>query len=393
MKAFHFKLRRLFAQLIGLVFFVSGTLKLIDPVGTELIVSEYLKFFHMNFLQGGSFFIGALLSLVEGFVGLALLTGVFRKVAAYTAGTMIVFFTFVTALLLIYNPDMDCGCFGKAFALTHFQSFAKNVLLLAMAVIAFLPFKDYGKPAPRKYVAFGFSAIGMVVALVYCAMYLPLHDHTAFKPGAFVMDAEEAAASAPAPRYVFEKDGKEKTFDMDDLPDSTWSFVTILEPLPHIRKTEPAVLEFTDSSGEYCSALAREGGVMVFSAYRPEKLDAKWWEQVAGFRDILLHHSIRPLVLVAGVPADLPVPASLQDCVYTADFKTLVTMNRSNGGMTYLYDASVIRKWARRSPPDEMDLAVLVSEDPLDVSVSSSTSGRLRIQGFYLYELIWLLLL
>ena len=393
MKAFHFKLRRLFAQFIGLVFFVSGTLKLIDPVGTELIVSEYLKFFHMPFLQGASFALGVLLSLAEGLVGLALLTGVFRQGAAYTAGAMIVFFTVVTALLLIYNPDMDCGCFGKAFELTHFQSFAKNVLLLVMAVIAFLPFKDYGKPVPRKYVAFGFSAIGMVAALVYCAMYLPLHDHTAFKPGAFVMDAEEAAESVPAPRYVFEKDGREKTFDMDALPDSTWSFVTILEPLPHIRKTEPAVLEFTDSSGEYASALAQEGGVMVFSAYRPEKLDGAWWESVAGFREILQHHSIRPLVLVAGVPDQLPVPASLRDCIYTADFKTLVTVNRSNGGMTYLYDASVIRKWARRSPPDEMDLAVLVSEDPLDVSVSSSTSGRLRIQGFYLYELIWLLLL
>ena len=393
MKPFHSKLRRLFARLIGLVFFISGTLKLIDPVGTELIVTEYCKFFHLGFLQPAAFVLGAALSLLEGFVGLALMTGVFRKAAAYTAGAMIVFFTAVTALLLIYKPDMDCGCFGKAFSLTHFQSFAKNVVLLAMALIAFIPFRDYGKPAPRKYVACFFSSAGLVAAFVYCALNLPLHDHTAFKPGAIVMDAEEAAASAPAPRYVFEKDGKERTFDMDALPDSTWNFVDILQPLPHIRKTEPAILEFTDASGTYRQALAREGSVMVFSAYRPEKLNEKWWNDAAVLLEVLNHHGIRPIVLVAGVPASLPVPEPLREYVYTADFKTVVTLNRSNGGLTYLYDGSVIKKWPRRNPPDEMDLAVLMSEDPLDVSVSSSTSGRLRIQAFYLYELIWLLLL
>lgn len=393
MTSFHSKFRRLFAQFIGAVFFVSGTLKLIDPVGTELIVTEYCKFLHLGFLQPAAFALGAVLSLLEGLVGLALMTGVFRKAAAITASTMIVFFTIISALLLIYNPDMDCGCFGKAFTLTHTQSLIKDLVLLVMAIFAFIPFKDYGKPAPRKYVAWSLAAAGLIVALIYCALNLPLHDHTAFKPGAIVMDAEEAAANAPAPRYVFEKDGKKKTFDMDDLPDSTWTFVDILQPLPHIRRTEPAVLEFTDADGEYCQALSRDGSVMIFSAFRPEKLDPVWWDEAAVLLEILEHHSIRPIVLVAGTPESLPVPESLREFVYTADFKTLVTLNRSNGGLTYLYDGSVIKKWPRRNPPDEMDFAVLMSEDPLDVSVSSSTSGRLRIQAFYLYELIWLLLL
>ena len=93
------------------------------------------------------------------------------------------------------------------------------------------------------------------------------------------------------------------------------------------------------------------------------------------------------------MPERLPIPETLLPYVYTADFKTVVTLNRSNGGQTYLHDASVIKKWPQRNPPDEMALALLMSEDPLDVSVSASTSGRLRIQAFYLYELIWLLLL
>ena len=393
MKPFHSKLRRLFARIIGLVFFVSGSLKLIDPVGTELIVSEYVKFLHIGFLQPAAYVLGAALSLLEGFVGLALITGVFRKAAAYTAGAMIVFFTIVTALLLVYKPDMDCGCFGKAFTLTHFQSFAKNVVLLLMGLVAFVPFRDYGRPAPRKYVACFFACAGLVAAFVYSALYLPLHDHTAFKPGAIVVDAEEAAANAPAPRFVFEKDGKERTFDADALPDSTWTLVDILQPLPHLRRTEAPILEFRDTDGAYRQERAREGAVMIFSAYRPESLGEDWWQATAIQLEVLAHHGIRPLILIAGMPERLPIPETLLPYVYTADFKTVVTLNRSNGGQTYLHDASVIKKWPQRNPPDEMALALLMSEDPLDASVSASTSGRLRIQAFYLYELIWLLLL
>jgi hypothetical protein len=47
MKKAHHRLRRFCAILIGLVFLVSGLLKLLDPVGTGLIVTEYLKVFHV----------------------------------------------------------------------------------------------------------------------------------------------------------------------------------------------------------------------------------------------------------------------------------------------------------------------------------------------------------
>ena len=44
-------LRRFAAGLIGIVFLASGLLKMADPVGTMLIVTEYLKFFHIGFLM------------------------------------------------------------------------------------------------------------------------------------------------------------------------------------------------------------------------------------------------------------------------------------------------------------------------------------------------------
>ena len=109
MKKAHHRLRRFCAVLIGLVFLASGLLKLLDPVGTGLIVSEYFKFFHLGFLQGVAKALGMVLSLVEAITGAALVSGVFRRLTAAVTSLLIVFFTVITVILWIANPDMDCG--------------------------------------------------------------------------------------------------------------------------------------------------------------------------------------------------------------------------------------------------------------------------------------------
>ena len=66
-------IRRINAVLIGFVFFLAGILKLMDPVGARLVVEEYLKFLHLNFLMGGAGFIGSGMALLEALVGAALI--------------------------------------------------------------------------------------------------------------------------------------------------------------------------------------------------------------------------------------------------------------------------------------------------------------------------------
>ena len=48
------RFRRFCAFLIGAVFFVSGLMKLLDPVGAGLVVSEYYRFFGTDFLLPSS---------------------------------------------------------------------------------------------------------------------------------------------------------------------------------------------------------------------------------------------------------------------------------------------------------------------------------------------------
>ena len=46
--------RRASAVIIGMVFLLAGILKLMDPVGTGLIVREYFSFFHAGFMNFSS---------------------------------------------------------------------------------------------------------------------------------------------------------------------------------------------------------------------------------------------------------------------------------------------------------------------------------------------------
>ena len=56
------RLQKVAAALVGTTLFVSGSFKLMDPVGTGLIVDEYWKLFHLGFMAPASQVFGIILS-------------------------------------------------------------------------------------------------------------------------------------------------------------------------------------------------------------------------------------------------------------------------------------------------------------------------------------------
>ena len=58
------RLQKVAAVLVGTTLFVSGSFKLMDPVGTGLIVDEYWKLFHLGFMSPASQVVGLILSLI-----------------------------------------------------------------------------------------------------------------------------------------------------------------------------------------------------------------------------------------------------------------------------------------------------------------------------------------
>ena len=388
MKKAHHRLRRLCAFLIGLVFLASGLLKLLDPVGTGLIISEYLKFFHIGFLQGASKALGMGLSLLEAATGAALVTGVFRKTTAIITSVLVLFFTAVTFILWLANPEMDCGCFGEAIHLTHAQTLLKNLVLLALALVAFLPFQNFGVPRRGKYVAFFLALPSLVFALWYNHRHLPMIDFTEFAPGVELfasLDNDYQEMDGKVPTFIYERDGQRGSFSLNNLPDSTWTFVGVdtLSRSGLYKSEAKPVLSFRDAEGNYEDERAVLGKVMVFSVYDPAKAD---WQRIGSQAADARSCGATPLLLT--VPGE-NVP---QDACF-ADFKPLITLNRANGGATYFNDGELVAKWSPRDVPEGSDLKGLLERDPVDVSTEFTVQRRIKAQGFALYLVALLLLL
>ena len=388
MKKAHHRLRRFCAILIGLVFLASALLKLLDPVGTGLIVSEYFKFFHLGFLQGTAKALGMVLSLVEAITGAALISGVFRKTTAVITSILVVFFTVITLILWIANPEMDCGCFGEAIHLSHGQTLLKNIVLLALAAAAFLPFQNFGVPRKGKYVAFFLAVPSLVFALCYNALHLPMIDFTEFAPGTELfasLDNDYQEMDGKVPTFIYERDGQRGSFSLDALPDSTWTFVGVdtLSRSGMYKNASKPVLSFRDAEVEYQDEQAVLGKVMVFSVYDPDDAD---WDRVRSQAAEARACGATPLIL------SVPGEDTPQD-VYLADYKPLITLNRANGGATYFNDGELILKWSPRDVPEGEELKGLLDREPVAASTDFIVGRRIRAQGFTLYLLALLLLL
>lgn len=384
MNRYYNKFRRACAWIIGAVFAVSGILKIMDYVGTGLIVTEYLRFLHIPFLSPAAAPAGFALALLEAVTGAGLMSGVWRKVFAALASALTLFFTLISLALVIFNPSMDCGCFGEAVHLTHMQTFVKNLILCGLALAAFLPFRDFGNPRPIKTVTFAISSISILFFGIISARTLPFKDYTSLRTGTTIAAAGETGEFAVRKfdaEYIYEKDGVQKTFRMDDLPDSTWTFVNALTTVDKAAKEAP-VLSIVDSHGMTCDSLAAAGKVLVASVYRPDGMEGRW-DRVKETLAMADSAGMKSLLLTAGS----------QTGAYMSDYRTLVSLNRSNGGFTLLDNGMVIRKWAFGDAPGQDALDQCVSDDPLDIMTSYETRGEIKFQAFLLYVFAILILL
>ncbi len=413
--------RRFCAFLLGAVFLLSGILKLMDPVGTSFIVKSYFALLHIGFLDGAAEFFGVSLAFTESLVGAALMSGVWRKATGIAVCALTGVFTVITLFLLIFNPPMDCGCFGEALHLTHSQTFIKNLVLCALCCFAFIPMKELDKPVKVKYVSFALAACSLVALGVYSMIGLPLKDYTAYKTDTLLQGAEDAEAGEFAePEFIYEKDGVQKAFSLEDLPDSSWTFVD--SRIASGGFNSGAVLSLTDAEGKYCSTVPLLGEVLVVSAYKP--LSEGRYEKIKSLLEDASREGFKPLLLIPSddfLPGGVsegcdPAPAmdsnlvnpgtqssdsslaaqsqfSLKAITYYSDYKTLATLNRSNGGVTYLNDGRIVQKWSYSLRPSAEDLARAKAEDPQSLALERQSRGSLSLQAFLLYIFAVLLLL
>ncbi len=374
-------MKRFCGYVAGFVFFISGILKLMDPVGASLVMKEYFHFLHIGFMDFSAMAAGTFFSFAECTIGAGLITGVWRRVMAPVAIGLQSLFTLLTLLLVIFNPKMDCGCFGEAVHLTHGETFIKNLILLALLLIYHIPARHLGETKKKKYVSFGIVTVSVAAFTVYSLLYLPLNDYTDYHAGVS-LKGETSGADAYQAIFTYEKNGVQEKFTIDNLPDNSWTFVNTETVMTDEAADDSALLSFHDGNGVYADSLAQKGEVIVVSVYDTD-MKEKDMKKIAAFMKRAEDAGFKALLLSS---SELELPH------YIADYKTLITLNRSNGGATYINDGLIVSKWAKKSLPTQDELTKLSQEDVTESIIGNSRSS-LAFQGFLLYVFAVMLLL
>jgi len=168
----------------GLLFIFSGFIKANDPTGFGYKLQEYFEVFHLTAFNEYATAMAVVICGFEILLGALLLLGVYANTVAWGLLLLILFFTFLTFYSAFFEVVTSCGCFGDAIPLTPWQSFSKDLVLLALILILFFNRKQLRsiiKGSGNQFVATLITAIISLGIGVYTVNYLPFIDFLPYK--------------------------------------------------------------------------------------------------------------------------------------------------------------------------------------------------------------------
>ncbi|MFA5850392.1 MAG: BT_3928 family protein [Bacteroidales bacterium] len=383
-------LRAIARLIIGLTFIFSGFVKIIDPVGGGLIIGEYFKIIGIGSFPFLYQTMGVALSATELLLGISVLLGLKMKISCRVVLVFMTGFTLLTLVLAIFNPIHECGCFGEALILTNWQTFLKNVFLLIFALVLYFQRDNFIPIAPRNW-EWGFMGVYAVLVIllsVYSYKHLPLIDFMDYNVGADIKEKLSMSRSSEGPTLettlIYKKDGKVREFTINELPDSTWTFV---DSRTKTTSSEPleGVINFaiSDREGNYVtdSLISIDGPLFITSVYNFEKLAGSDIVNIKLLNTKLKDLDLKHIILSGSsfMMMDSLNRDSLDIKIFYTDAKTLLTMNRSNGGLIYLNDAVVTKKWSVNYLPVN-SIADIINEDPELMAAKSRIKEQLAAE-------------
>ncbi|MDR2801721.1 MAG: DoxX family protein [Prevotellaceae bacterium] len=348
---------------IGVLFIFSGYVKAIDPIGSQIIFTEYFKAFGVAFLTPVALYFGVLLSSAELLIGCCALLGVRMKETAWATAAFMGFFTLLTLVLAVFNPVTDCGCFGEAIKLTNWQTFFKNLIILPFAAGMFWQRNNYKSFAScrAEWITAGALALLPVILSVYCYRHLPLIDFMAYKAGANITDVKnDNQPDEFSTLLYYEKDGREQEFTMENYPkDTAWKFVRVDNKVIKKGYVSPmvdfSILRLTDREDVTDSILQLSGYVFLLVMPHAEDASLKYAEKINALADYCAVQENRHFFALSGSGeeevAQFAVQTGAMYPFYTTDEKPLKSMVRANLGLVLLQDATIIAKWSAADIP------------------------------------------
>ncbi|MGB5171546.1 MAG: BT_3928 family protein [Eudoraea sp.] len=342
---------------VGVLFIISGFIKLNDPLGFSFKLEEYFSqgVLDIPFLIPFALSISLFVVIFEVLLGVFLLIGYQRKFTLWSLLLMIVFFTFLTFYSAYFNKVTDCGCFGDAVKLTPWESFTKDIILLVFIVILVLG-KEFIRPLFYPRTMKGIAITSLIVCIIYgyyVLNHLPQIDFRPYKIGANI--TEGMSYPEDAPKAVFEYawkfniNGKEEVIiTQGDYPQVEGEFVGV-ETTEIQKGYEPPIHDFTiEQEGvDYTEVLMQEDKLMLVIAYDMAKSEYEAFSEVQKISEIAMNKGYKVIGMSASNEewtGKIKSEYHLNFPFYFTDETTLKTIVRSNPGVLLLEKGTIKQK-------------------------------------------------
>jgi uncharacterized membrane protein YphA (DoxX/SURF4 family) len=225
--------------LVGILFIFSGLVKANDPLGLSYKMQEFFDVWAQNssltammhWLDSYALSFSIIMITLEIIVGVGILLGIWKRFFSLLLLLLIIFFSFLTGYAVLSGKIATCGCFGDCIPLTAMQSFIKDLVLFVLILIIFFGVK-YIKPVLTPGVNFIIIVISVLIVLGFqwfVLRHMPVVDCLPFKKENNLIELRKMPADAVPDKkdfkFFYKKNGEEKEFSKNNLPDSTWEFV------------------------------------------------------------------------------------------------------------------------------------------------------------------------
>ncbi len=355
--------------LFGLVFLFSGFVKAIDPLGSAYKFQDYFLAFGTEWLFFSALPMAIILSTLEMVIGIAVLLGIKMRYAAWGGLLFMAFFTPLTLYIAITDPVPDCGCFGDAIIISNWDTFYKNIFILAAAIIVFV-YRDKVKPLWSEKgdnILMGGLLAASIALSVYCLMYLPIIDFRPWKTGNDVSELVIPIPEVAQTYLIFEHTETSETveYPANDYPwddpewVAKWSFKDQRREI--ITPAQEAEIENFYIEDEFGDDLTEffftkdEYWLMVVAHDLNRTRARAFNRKITPLAAEAEKHGHTLIVLTGSSLDDIDEFRHAYQTPYTfclSDEIELKTIIRSNPGLLLLKDGVVIDKWPHRRIPD-----------------------------------------
>ena len=347
--------------LFGAVFIFSGFVKAIDPLGSTYKIEDYLRSFGGFFdsMADYAFPLAIALSTIELLIGLSFIFKVHLKLTTLLALIFMSVMTPLTLYIAIKNPVTDCGCFGDALLISNWATFFKNIVLISIIILMQVyhtKFRPFLSPKVQHAGAIVFIVIGVMLS-VYSYRHLPMIDFLPYKIGVNIPKGMVIPENAPSDVYkttfIYEKDGLQKEFTLENYPkgDSSWVFVD--QKTEIISKGYKAPIhDFSIMNAQFDDitqlVLNSPGNTYLFIMYDLSDTSIKGAQKAELIYQKLLKSGAKIYALTGSSDADIQKFKDKTDVTFPfwkTDPTTLKTIIRANPGLVKLNKGTITGKW------------------------------------------------